>query len=347
MPEIPVWAQKEVDPASLRLNSLPIDWKAIKEVGMRANEIRQEPFSAFDFRSLIPERRLWFGVPLVASVVAHHRYPEIPEIPPTEEQIKQYKPWLRTVSNLVGKVNKKWQERFDRSLSSKGMPYVLEQADTIMTRIDNVSQVGSNKPRDRFLREVRRLYVNLATPEEGGFLGLGEVAIEDKISELLYDLDAAKREDYGGERFDARRYPLLTSLIRLANFPPAAWRMDGVLGLENGFEVRALAGAEITAGVGEYLRQRGERNLPEAAPGPKEFSLDIGSISRAIAENNYQGLLERVKKGLPAVLLAVEAAIPENSGHIVERMYEIARDVTILHTQGMSDEKIVAALFAK
>lgn len=324
MTEIPIWAQKGVNPNYLRLRSLPVNWDGIKNLSQAVNDLKGDPIESSDLLDIKPDPSLSFAIPMVASVIARRRNPEIPVIYPTLEQIQQMKPWLRTVSNLAGRIRPNWQVKFDGFVERKGASAIEAATSKVLGYVDQIESLGKD-PKSVFINEIALLYVSLATPEEeaGGFFWsiMVEVPIEQKIDDLLSK----------GGRFDARKYPLLAKLSSISNFPSESTNIPLI----------AIAGAELMVGIGNFLKNEGYKSLP-TAPRPGGWNL-----GRFFAELFASDKLETVKTNLPEILRLAKEAIPDNPQSVVEKVYEIAENVAILNKLGATDEQIVEYLFAK
>jgi hypothetical protein len=345
--------EREVSLDSIDLRTIPINWTAVARMGRSINNLKDEPLIMQEF-ALIRELKepLYPAIPMVASVTAHQRNPEIPIIYPTEEQVKAMKPSLGFVSFIIGRFSNNWQAKFDRYLKQEGTHKVMGVAEKVFSMVRVLENTQYDHPRERFIDGLEVLYSDLSQSEteQGGFLGLEEVErpIEKKILQLIQEVRSARFRDGHGRYFNSDRHPFLSKLLRVANsvginFPSAPLP---TLLEPNSDEKAAIAGSEVMGGIEIFLRSNSRQNIP-AAPRPMEFDIfNFGSYMRAAAEIFNYSKLERVKAKLPEVLNQAADCIPEKPSAVAERIYEIAEDIVILKQQGRTDKEIAESLIS-
>lgn len=341
---------REVTLDSIDIRTIPLNWAAIARLGRSVNELKDEPLHIQEFGPLRDlTEPLYPVIPMVASVIANRRNPEVTILYPTEEQVKAMRPGLGLASTVIGRFSANWQARFDRFLERKGANKVMGVAEKAFGIIDVVETTHYDQPRQRFIEGLALMYSDLSQPETeaGGFLGLEEVGrpIEHKISQLIEEVRADQFGHGRGRYFNSNRHPFLSKLLVAVNsvginFPKEP---EETFFGPNSDQKAATAGSEIMGGIETFLRGNGRRVPP--ASRPMKFELfNRDSYMRVVAEWFGSDKLERVKAHLPEVLNQTVDCIPENPSAVATRIYEIAEDIVTLKKQDKTDREIAEAL---
>lgn len=334
---LPTWAERTVDLDSINFRGLPIGWQALTNLGRVINEMNDEPSGVKDLAEIKPPPSVYPILPMVASVVANRRNPDIPVTLPTEADIKAIKPWLTTVERFIGKVSKKGARKFGNYVEKRGQRVVTDIGSRISTIAEQVQII--EHPKQQFLTELTNLYNQLASPtyetEEGLFGDYRkQVGIEEKIHTLLLSLRHI-REGGHHQVYTVDQYPLLNTVIPVIQFPPDA--LDD--------EHASVAGAELMDGIRLFLEQRGVANVTSSPKARDVNLLDPGSWTRGIAENFFGGKLRKVKRSFPMILSQVYEILPASGPDLSEKIYGMAEDICILTAQGHSADEIAHRTF--
>lgn len=340
----PKWSEKEVKIDSINLRELPVNWQALINLGKAINEIKDDDIEREDLTDIKPPASIYPALPMVASVIANKRNPEIPVVLPTQEEVKAMKPYLATVEKFIGRFSENMARKFGGYIERKGAQIVVDIANQV-TKFPDVARTIEN-PQQQFLKETTLLYQNLRRSEtEEGFWGeTNEVKVEQKISRLLRALNEFRfnnsRPDYTPRWLNSRDFPLLLKLLPRLNIP-SQWTS------EDNISKASIAGAELMSGLETFLKQQGIKGIGPA-PSPREFNLlDPDSWGRGFAELFAAEKLERVKKGLPNALTQAYQALPQNGPQMADKIYDIAENVCILKVQGHSPDEIAGNIFVK
>jgi hypothetical protein len=333
------WANKEVTIDSINLQELPIDWDALTNLGRVINEIKDDSFEAKDLADIKPHSDVYPVLPMIASVIANKRNPEIPVVLPTHAEVKAMKPWLAKVGKIISRFSQKSASKFERYVEKRGQQVVVDAGFRMSDIAEQIATIEN--PRHQFLTELTTIYNQLASPEfetEESFFGdhEEEVSVEEKIHKLLLSLRHVR--DGGDHKlYTKNHYPLLTTMLPIVKFPPDSLDEDEA----------SIAGAELMEGIQTFLKQQGVRDVM-AVPRAKEVNLfDPGSWGRGLTETFASQKLERVKRGLPNVLTQVHKVLPQSGPQLSEKMYDVAENICILKAQGTSTDEIAQHIFVK
>ena len=340
----PKWSEKDVKIDSINLRGLPVNLQALTNLGKAINEIKDDHIERKDLADIRPPVSLYPALPMVASVIASKRNPEIPVVLPTNEEVKAMKPYLVTIEKFIGRFSENLARKFGSYVERRGAQLVVDTANQVV-KFAEVARTIEN-PQQQFLKEATLLYQNLQKPEtEEGFWGeTNQVKVEQKIYNLLRSLNEARFNNswpsYTPRWLNSRDFPLLLKLLPRLNLPPQ-WTSEG--NISNA----SIAGAELMSGLETFLKQQGIKGIGPA-PQPREFNLlDPDSWGRGLAEVFAVEKLERVKNGLPNVLTQTYQALPQNGPQMADKIYNIAENVCILKAQGHSPNEIAQNMFSK
>ncbi len=311
---------------------LPIDWRAVTLLGKKINLLQGNTYDSNDLAVIAAPNEPKKLVLMVASVIANSRNPRIRPHFPSEEDLKELKPWIASVQGLIQRVSPKWAVRFGKYVERSGQDAVRDAAHAVIATAEWCR--GFREPRKQFVDQMTALYRLVLQPAEvAGFWGSETATIEDKIGQLFLALRYGSSNMLPG--FNARAFPLLFAASKKFGFP----------GPNFSTEQAGIAGAEFVSGIYEFLRARGVKNLPPP-PGASEFDLfDLGTWMRGMAEMFYAEKLALVSEHLPETLDLVTRALPESGPELADAIYEIAERMCGLEESGMSPEDISQLLF--
>ncbi len=317
---------------SIRIYSLPIRWDLAEKLGFTINQVKEEQLSSQELLGLLRNEGMYPLIPIIASIVANHRNPDIEIMHPTAEQVKGMKPWLNDVSWIIGKFSRRWQENFDRYIERKGDQAISDVGITTIKILDAIERTG-NSPKKDFVAELEKLYRMLATPRyEENLFGQVEVPIEQRIDNALDGMGFVSRGGYGIE-FNSDDYPLISTLISVY-FPNDSAEI----------EYASVAAAELMEGLEAFLWKNGAKSLPKAPEQGFDF-LNLSSYIRMAV--SLTGTLERVKKKVPEMLQLTTNLLPRSGPELSDRMYRLAENIVFLKQQGVSDTEIAHGLVVK
>lgn len=336
----PKWAEREVSLSSINLRGLPIGWQSLTNLGRAINEMKDDPFERRDLADIKPPPEVYPALPMVASVIANKRNPEIPVVLPTQAEVKAIKPWLATVERFIGRFSQNWARKFGGYVERKGQQVVVDVGSRVNSIAEQVRRIEN--PRQQFITELTNFYNHLARPEYetvDDFFG-GEhqeqIKIEDKIHNLLLGLRYVR--DGGNHRLYTRdKYPLLTTVLPIIKFPPDTLDDDQA----------SIAGAELMEGIHTFLRQQGATHLMPVPRAQEVDLFDPGSWMRGIAETFFGEKLERVKRSLPNVLTQAHGVLPPSGPQLSDKIYSVAENICVLKAQGRPAEEIARHVFVK
>lgn len=337
-PDQAEWTKQQVDIDSINLRNLPIGWQALTRLGGAINELKDDQFDRNDLVDIKPSRAVYPVLPMVASVVANRRNPEIPMILPTADEVKAMKPWLDTVEKFIGRFSENWARRFGHYIERKGQQAVMDIGNRIADAADQIQEVEN--PRQQFVEELTLLYNRLALPEYRVVHGVFEdweepVKIEDKVTDMIVDLQYVKQGHH--HVYGEAEFPLLTRLLPITQLPP--------YGMQAG--LAGFVGSELMDGTHTFLQSEGKRNL-YPVPEPQEFNLfDFDSWIRGFAESFYPEKLERVKRQFPNVLSLAHQGLPENGPKLSEKIFDIAENICVLNAQGHTPDELAEHIFKR
>ncbi len=333
----PAWANKEVDMQSINLYDLPIGWKSLTNLGKEINNMKDEPLDMGDLADIRPPPNVYPALPMVASVIAHTRNPEIPVVLPAQTDVKAMKPWLGTVERFIGRFSQNWARKFGWYVEKRGQRVVEDIGFRICAIADQIGAIEN--PRQRFLTELTDVYNQLAKPEHetvNTFFGDAEekIAIEDKIHTFLLGLRHIRD---GGDHglYTKEQFPLLNAIIPIVKFPPDSMDVGEA----------SVAGAELMEGIHTFLRKEG---VAETMPVPRPREIDIfnpSSWMRGLAETFFVEKLEKVKRTLPDVLVLAHQTLPVSGPQLSDAMYRAAENICVLKAQGRSADEIARHVF--
>ena len=335
-------SQKEVSPESIDIHTLPLNWKALAELGRKLKGFRyviSGQIDGFDFTALAPPPEAQAFIPIIASIVANRRNPEIPAKQPTEEQIRAAQPWLKTVQWFLGRFSEQLARRFGNYIDRKGTQVVNDLAERVIGFAEFAGTIEN--PKQQFLDECERLYQRLAAQKtRSGFWGEEEeVPIEEKVAQFIRTLQRAKQNpralDNDSFWLNRRTFPLLIALLEKLNLP-----IDSVNPSNAG-----IVGAELMEGIYAFLRGTGIQNLPPPLKAREVDIFDPSTWGRGLAEWLYPHIIEHVKRDLPGILSLAHEATPESGPALRDKIYEIAENICTLHKRGVSPEEIAKRMF--
>jgi len=341
----------EVSLSAIDIRTIPLNWTAVAKLGKSINELKDEPLRIQEFGPLNSLTELLYpAIPMVASIIANRRNPEIPIMYPTDEQVKAMKPGWGLVSDVIGRFSANWQARFNRILERKGSNRVTELAEQAFGIINVLEATHYVQPQKSFIDGLGTMYKDLSQPEmqPGGLFGWDQIEkpIEDKIKQLISEIRNARFGHSSGRYFDSSRHPFLAKLLVNANAVGINFPSEPTPSLigPNSDEKTAIAGSEVMGGIETFLKRNNRNDIPNA-PRPMEFDFfNPDSYMRTLAEWYSADKLERVKVKLPEVLGYVVDCIPEDPTAVSIRIYEIAEGIVNLKKQGRSDKEIAEAL---
>ncbi len=328
----------------ISIHHIPINWGALKRLGLAVNRLKETPIEKFEVEELKPPAAVFEAIPMVASAIAHHYTPEIPIILPSEDEVKALKPWLRDVSSLLGRFSPRLQHRFGRYIEKKAEDAIEQAAGNVLGRVDILGEV--KKPRARFVPELANIYRRVAAYRtedvEGWFENYTqEVPIERKVAELIVHMRGAR---YGHDNtwLSIKSFPLMVRGLRLSKFPP-----DTMVETEV-----AVAGSEVMQGIEGFLNREGVSIPPAPHPVATFDIFDYetwggDNIWRSLGETFKPEQIEAARRELPNILAEVKEVLPENGPAVIESVKTLAENILILSKQGVSNAEIAAAIFAK
>lgn len=334
--------------------TLPIDFGVARRLAFAINEIKETPIDQFELEQLKPSAAVYEAIPWAASAIAHHYNSEIPVILPNEEDVMLMRPWLRDVSQFLGRFSSRWQYRFGRFVERKAEDILGEAVKNILNRVDIIGQI--DHPKARFVPELVSLYQEVTKPEyvEEDDFDLGSlfdmnkrpkkvrVPIEDQVGTLITILRIAKtgRQDAWVNR---ETYPLIAGALEISKFPPDSVDED----------TASIAGSEIISGIEKFLRRQNITKLHPAPKPVKTFDFwdgntwNFNSVERSFAETFAWDQVQAVKRSLPSILVEVMNLLPESGPEVTQAVRKLSEDILILSKQGVSNAEIAAALFRK
>jgi hypothetical protein len=324
------WIDKKIDPNSINIHNLPIDFDALDELIETLAEITGKPLTENKNTNQTLPPNIQLALPTIASFIANKHNPDIPVLFPTQEEIRAAKPWLSNLEKVLRKLSPKWGDKFGVYIEKKSQQ-AITKANTYANNL--IEQIKTIKyPKKQFITELTNLYNHLAEPKYETVLGFFEdhqevTSIEQKIYNLLSDL-ANIKSGKNHEFYTKSQYPFLNIIIPMIKLPPTTSQIR-------------VAGTEIMEGVYTFLRQQ---KLPQQIHTPQEFDQGDGTLSRELAETFSGEKLEKVKKYLPKILTLIYKALPTNGQELTDKIYEIAEGICILIAQGKSVEEIVEYL---
>lgn len=361
--KIPAWQSKNVEINSINLRALPVDWNELMTVGRIINKLQGSRVAPQDLSNLKPHPDLYFGLPMIASVVANRKNPEIPIQLPTEENIRRAKSELLrsayTWAAVIGHFSPGLAERLRGYIGKRvtegrreGETLVVDAGEKIADIADEFASIKN--PRAQFLNELTHVYKNLQKHEtrmEEGFFGSEEVVfhIEGKIFSFLGNLKRIKSNPHiaDPERVPSELrwlnnsdLPMLLKLFPKLGIPPDSMNTEKR-------EQLAIAGAELMEGLEMFLKQQGVADVGRA-PAPREFDIfDANSWMRGLAELFAPEKLEQVKNTLPEILFHTMNSLPTSGSNFAEQIYEKAENICVLDAQGHSPEELAQNIFSK
>lgn len=336
----PGWAERDVDIRSINVRELPINWQSLTNLGRAINQLKDDQIETSDLADIKPPRAVYSALPMVASVIAHKRNPEIPVVLPTQADIKAMKPWLSTVERFIGRFSENWRQRFGSYIERRGQQVVIDVGSQISSIAEKVKVIEN--PRQQFLKELTNLYGQLAKPEyqaSYGFFGeesQEEILIEEKIKRLIMGLRYI-RDGGNHALYTKDQYPLLTTILPIIKFPPDSLDED----------TASIAGAELMEGIETFLKQQEISGIIPAPRAREVNLLDPGSWMRGLAEWFASEKLERVKASLPNVLTQAYHVLPSSGPQLTKKVYDIAENICVLKAQGTNLDEIARHIFAK
>lgn len=338
-------------------NALPIDFAATSRLALTVNQIRETPVNQFELSRLKPPATVYEAIPWAASAIAHHYNPEIPVILPNEQDVVAIRPWLRDVSNFLGRFSGRWQYRFGRFVEKKAETAIDEAARNVLKRVDTIGEI--DRPRARFIPELTQLYKHVTKPEyeDDESFDLGEalgsifgeesaprkvrVPIERQVANLVANLRYTKYGSHGW--INRNSYPLLSRALEITKFPP-----DTVDEGEAG-----IVGSEVMSGIETFLKGQGVRGISTAPRPVNTFDLfdantwNGDSVMRSLAETFKLETVLAVKRNLPTILVEVQNLLPASGPEVTAAVRKLSEDILILSKQGVSNSEIAVALFRK
>lgn len=348
--------KRNVQLHDISLYGLPIDFTATRRLAIALNEIKETPIDQFELAQLKPPAAVHEAIPWVASAIVHHYNPEVPVITPNEDDITAIKPWLRSVSHLLGKFSPQWQYKFGRFVERRADHLLNKTAEGVLKRLDLIGIIEN--PQSQFVPEIESLYSRVSKPtyEEDTRIDIGEifdifgeqrrpmvqVPIERKVLDLVVELQNTRRGSKYG-LVNRQDYPLLASVIEITQFPSDDVDID----------TAAVVGSEIMTGLEAFLKLRGIKNVRQAQSPVKTLDLfntdtwTTDSAMRSLAETFAMKQVLAVKRSLPSILVEVEGLLPQSGPKTVDRVRKLAEDILILRKQGVSNTEIAQALFSK
>ncbi|MBI3573756.1 hypothetical protein HY090_01780 [Candidatus Kaiserbacteria bacterium] len=339
--EIPAWAQKDIALESLDIHHLPINWETLGPLGRRVRNLghvlTNGRYRGMDLTALKPPEGVQAFLPMLASIVANKRNPEIlPEFP-TQEQIKTAQPWLKNLERFLGRFSEKAAIGLGKYAERNGERILQDIAEKITGFADYIGTIEN--PKAELLKELTDVYRHLQARQfRQGDWGREEVPIEDKIASFMRDLQWLQRHpeaDADPEYWlNNGNFPILIKALKKLNMP---MRFDP--------EMVGIAGAEFMEGVGTFLRRQGVSGIGPA-PRPREFDLfDISTWTRGFAEWFQWEKLQTVKEELPSVLSLLYETLPESGPRLKDSIYDIAENICILRKKGHSVGDIAHHMF--
>lgn len=318
----------EARPEDVNVFSLPLNWESIRGLGSAASRVTGG-ISAQDFTEIRPPEELYPFLPMVTSVIAHHKYPEVPTKLPTVADIKTIKPWISTVEGFIGRFSPNLAHKFRGYVQSKGQNTVLEIGQKATGVLDTLEQIPN--PQLEFMKEIHWAYHFLSQPSH-------DSSIEDRVGEFVSLLHSAKYGGYAREGqhwLTPKDFPLLLKLLPQLGIPPD----------ELSERDASIAGAELMEGFEVFLRQHGITDIPRA-PRPKEFDFfDPDTWMRGLAEAFAGEKLERVKIHLPNLLANALRAMPTDGPALANSAYSLSKSATDAYYQGVSPREIAKTMF--
>lgn len=339
-------------------DALPIDFAATRRLALAVNQIKETPINQFELSQLKPPPAVYEAIPWAASAIVHHYNPEIPVILPNEQDVVAMKPWLRDVSNFLGRFSGRWQYRFGRFIERKAEDTLVEATRNVLKRVDTIGEI--DRPKARFVPELTQIYKEVTKPEyvDDESFDLGEalgnlfgeesaprkvrVPIERKVANLVANLRYAKYSSSRGW-INRNSYPLLARTLEMTKFPP-----DTVDKGEAG-----IVGSEVMSGVETFLKGQRVRGISTAPRPVNTFEIfdantwNGDSVMRSLAETFKPETVIAVKRSLPTILVEVQNLLPESGPEVVGAVRTLSENILILSKQGVSNAEIAVALFRK
>ncbi len=228
--------QRDVTPADVSIYNLPLNFGAIKTLGLAVNRLKRTPIEQFDVQRLKPDESVYIGIPMVASVVAHHFNPEIPVVLPTQEEVMAMKPWVRDVAQFLGKSSSQWEKGVGGFAKRLGEDVVRKKAEGISKPVDLLGSVVN--PQKQFVQEVGTIYQSYAEP----VYDEGLRPIEEKMPYLLQNLRDIRDGIFYHRDLTRDSLPILRAVLPAIKFPTDAF-------INEQGEKIAVGGSEVMRGL--------------------------------------------------------------------------------------------------
>lgn len=328
---VTTWADKKIDPKSINIHTLPINFKALDELITMLEKLTGKTLIKEESTNTTLSPNIKLALPTIASFIANKHNPDIPVLLPTQEEIKTVKPWISNLEKFLRKLSPKWGDKFKVYIEKKSQQAVTKAntyADNLIEQITTIKY-----PQKQFITELTNLYNHLAETKYETIPGFFEdhqeiVGIEQKIHNLLIDLEAISHGE-NHEFYTRSQYPLLITILSVVKFPSTTNQTN-------------VAGIEIIEGIYTFLKQQ---KIPNPIYTPQESSQGDKTLLRELAETFSEEKLEKVKKYLPKILTLIHQTLPISGQELTDKIYDIAEGICILNAQGKPLEEIVNHLF--
>ncbi len=320
----------KAQPEDVNIFSLPLNWEGIGNLGRAVGELTGN-VSTQELTDIKPPEELYPFLPMVTSVIAHNRYPEVPVKLPTAGDIAAIKPWVSRVEKVVDRFSPNLARRFRGYVQGKGQELVIDVGKKAIKTLDALENIPN--PQMEFMKEMHWAYYYLAQPSY-------DSNIESKIYDFISILDSAKYGQYFAQNqhwLNPIDFPILIRLLPQLGIPPNNINANEV----------SIAGSEVMQGIEVFLRQHGITDIPPA-PSPREFDFfDPDTWMRGLAETFASERLDRARDHLPFVLAHAFRAMPTDGPLLADKISGIAKSATDAYYQGVKPKDIAQAMFNK
>lgn len=151
----PEWLNKKTNLDSINIFNLPIGWQYLTDLNKTINEMKDDPITPIEITSIRIPPETYPMLPMVASVVANKRNPEIPVTLPTQAEIKTMKPWLSRLEKFIGRFSQNWESKFGGYFEKKGQRIITDTGNRIINIIEKIRMI--KHPQQQFINELTGL----------------------------------------------------------------------------------------------------------------------------------------------------------------------------------------------
>lgn len=230
----------------------------------------------------------------------------------TADEIKQQKPWLGTVSRLIGFFSSGLARRFDGYIARKGQERIDRAAQKIATYVNVIGTYEA--PREQFMAEIATMRDFIA---HGGLDGKGPGGPTPE-SRLAYIVDGVTdsgkkwrgKVSVGAMYWLEQNCPMIRSSLSVFMNPMRSALVQSYRGKVQ------IVPAEILAGLDHFLGRK-----PSAPTSPDAAEQSLG---RFVGERFRGGLIHAVPTMVTDRLRQVYQMLPDNGPDFKQRVITVA-----------------------